>query len=397
MNVIAPDGKSLITEALPHYPALQGDEGAFAQALCQWYGRHGRDLPWRNTRDPYAVWVSEIMLQQTQVVTVLPYYERFMTAFPTIRALSQAPADTVLKHWEGLGYYSRCRNLHKAAQQIVEHYNGQFPNTMEAVEALPGIGRSTAGAILTFGHGQRHPLLDGNVKRVLSRVFDLDEEPSQPVATRRLWDWSTQLLAPADDPYTFNQAIMELGASLCSTSAPKCLLCPVQGLCLAVQRGTVAQRPIKKARKVSPHHNIGVAVLTNDQGEFYIQQRPAQGLLGGLWEFPGGKQEPGEPIETTVVRELQEELGVTVVVGRKLVTVQHAYTHFKVTLHVFECDITASSEPVPTAADQFKWVPLADLRQYAFPKANHAILSALEEMANKRNSSIVYHNGITPQ
>lgn len=363
-------------------------QSAFAQALTQWYQATGRDLPWRHTKDPYAIWVSEIMLQQTQVATVIPYYRRFLAAFPTIAALAAAAEADVLKHWEGLGYYSRCRNLQKAARHLVDHHQGEFPTAVAEVEALPGIGRSTAGAILTFAFGQRHPLLDGNVKRVLARLFDVDDSITAPAVVRQLWAHSHALLQASDDPYAFNQGIMELGATCCTPKQPQCLVCPVAGFCAAKANGTQLFRPVKPKAKTTPHHHIGVAVLQNQTGAFYIQQRPATGLLGGLWEFPGGKQEPGETLTQTVVRELQEELGVTVRVDAPLVQVKHAYSHFKVTLHVFHCTVLQGT-PVPSAADAMAWVPLDQLRQYPFPKANHAIIAALEQQAASTNNSPV--------
>ena len=351
---------------------------SFASQLEAWYATVARPLPWRSTSDPYAIWVSEVMLQQTQVATVLGYYTRFLATFPTVQALAAAPLDAVLKQWEGLGYYTRCRNLHKAAQQVVAQHGGVFPTTFEAVAALPGVGQSTAGAILTFAFGQKHPILDGNVKRVLARVFDMDEPLNTTKATKALWAYSAQLLAPSLNPFAFNQAFMELGATLCLAKNPQCLLCPVQNHCQAFKAGTTGLRPVPKATKTVPHHAIGVAVLQNEAGLFYIQQRPAHGLLGGLWEFPGGKREGDEALTTTVQRELQEELGITVVVGEKLLEVKHAYSHFKVTLHVYRCRLeNEAAVPQLHAAQASAWVPLEGLTAYAFPKANNRIIEWL--------------------
>ncbi len=347
----------------------------FAARLIAWYQEHHRDLPWRRTRDPYHIWLSEIMLQQTQVKTVLDYYRRFLEKYPTVGDLAAAPLTDVLKLWEGLGYYARCRNLHKAAGIIVQDYGGQFPQTLEAVEKLPGIGRSTAGAILTFAAGQRHPLLDGNVKRVLSRVFDIDQDIAQAGPTRHLWQQSTDLLDAAEDPYAFNQGIMELGALLCLPQNPRCMLCPVQTSCQAFARGTQAERPVKAARKALPHHVIAVGVLWHE-GRVFIQQRPAEGLLGGLWEFPGGKQEAGESLQETVRREIREELGLDVAVEDPICTVKHAYTHFRITLHAFHCR-AQGGEPRPSACQQWQWVSPGQLEEFAFPKANKTVLEAV--------------------
>ncbi len=351
-------------------------KNGFAEALILWYHQHGRLLPWRDTRDPYAIWLSEIMLQQTQVNTVKAYYAKFLTLFPTIQDLAQAPLEAVMKAWEGLGYYARCRNLHKTAQIITEQYQGRFPETLEAVEALPGIGRSTAGAILTFAYGQRHPLLDGNVKRVLSRIFKIEEDPALTAVQKTMWVASEALLEEADDSYAFNQGIMELGATVCLPQAPRCLLCPVQPFCEAYAFGMQQELPVKAKRKPVPHYDIAVGVIWNKENQVLIQQRPAEGLLGGLWEFPGGKQEPDETLETTVQREIAEELGIDIVVCEKIETVKHAYTHFKITLHAYRC-VYQSGEPHPRAATAWKWVPVSELPQYAFPKANKTVLEGL--------------------
>lgn len=348
----------------------------FAQALTKWYLHDHRDLPWRTTKDPYHIWLSEIMLQQTQVATVLPYYDRFLTLFPTIEALAKASSETVLKAWEGLGYYARCRNLHKAAQLIVEKHGGQFPQSMEDVEALPGIGRSTAGAILTFAYGQRHPILDGNVKRVLARLYNFQEDPSANEPNKKLWVASTGLLAEASDPFSYNQAIMELGATLCTPQNPSCLLCPVRSFCDGAAQGTQNELPIKTPKKESPHYTIGAGVIWHEN-KILIQRRPDKGLLGGMWEFPGGKQEPNETLEETVRREIREELEIEVTVGAKITTVRHAYTHFKITLHAYHCQYV-SGTPQPKACEAWQWIAPEELSQFPFPKANKKVLEILE-------------------
>jgi A/G-specific adenine glycosylase len=345
---------------------------SFAFDLVRWYNVSHRDLPWRNTRDPYAIWLSEIMLQQTQVRTVIGYYYRFLERYPTIAALAVAPLDDVLKQWEGLGYYARCRNLHKAAQMIVESHSGQFPQSIETVEALPGIGRSTAGAILTFGYGQKHPLLDGNVKRVLSRLADIDTPIEQSATLKRLWSLSENLISETDSAYEYNQAIMELGATVCLPREPRCLLCPVQRHCQSFAAGTQYERPVKAASRQTPHFTIGVGVIWNGD-KILIQQRPPEGLLGGLWEFPGGKHEPPERIEDTVRREIEEELGIQVRMGESIMQVKHAYSHFKITLHAYHC-YYETGEVKPTSCQAWRWVSPEDLTDYAFPKANKTVL-----------------------
>jgi len=351
------------------------DATACASALTHWYRQDHRDLPWRRTHELYPIWLSEVMLQQTRVETVIDYYKRFLARFPTIASLAAADEQAVLKQWEGLGYYSRCRNLHQAAQRIMSEHGGQFPTQLDAVIALPGIGRSTAGAILTFGAGQRHPLLDGNVKRVLSRLYDEPGDITKSDTLKRLWTKTETLLIAAKDPYTHNQAIMEIGARVCVPKKPVCTTCPIQTHCKAYVAGTQAERPVRPARKKIPHHHIGVGVIWRDN-QVLIQRRPPEGLLGGLWEFPGGKQEPEESIETTIQREIEEELGINVSVGEPITVVRHAYSHFRITLHAYHCQYVEGT-PVPRAATDWCWAPVERLNEYAFPKANKAVLQVL--------------------
>lgn len=367
----------------PKIKAIQSTESAkpeaktgFAQALEDWYHQTARDLPWRHTRDAYHIWLSEIMLQQTQVATVIPYYEKFLKQFPTVHDLAKADEGVVLKAWEGLGYYARCRNLHKAAKVVSTEHGGQFPDTLEGMASLPGIGQSTAGAILTFAKGQRHPLLDGNVKRVLSRLYNVSENVATSATQKKMWAQSTILLDGSSDPFTFNQAIMELGATLCTPKNPQCLICPVGTFCDAVKAGTQHERPVKAAKKATPHHHIGAAVIWNTNGEILIQQRPKEGLLGGLWEFPGGKQEPNETLEETVHREISEELSIQLKLFNKVAEVKHAYSHFKITLHAYNA-LLISGTPKPTAADDWQWVHPEQLRDFAFPKANIKVIDAV--------------------
>lgn len=364
------------SSSTPNFTHHGQDKAGFANSLETWYHANSRDLPWRHTRDSYHIWLSEIMLQQTQVTTVIPYYKRFLAKFPTVHDLAQAEEDSVLKMWEGLGYYARCRNMHKAAKIVSTDFKGEFPDTLEAMSALPGIGISTAGAILTFSKGQRHPLLDGNVKRVLSRLYNVNDNPAKSAVQKQMWQYSTDLLAESTDPFTFNQAIMELGATMCVPKNPQCLICPMHIYCDAAHAGTQHERPIKTEKKTTPHHHIGAAIIWNTKGKILIQQRPKEGLLGGLWEFPGGKQEENETLEETVHREIDEELGITLDVGKKLVSVKHAYSHFKITLHAYVCQHT-SGTPTPTCADAWQWVYPEQLRDFAFPKANIKVIDAV--------------------
>ena len=350
---------------------------ALRERLLGWYASQGRDLPWRRTRDPYAIWISEIMLQQTQVKTVIPYYERWLEAFPTVEALAAADQQSVLKLWEGLGYYARARNLHKAAQQVVSEFEGVFPKDLEGAIALKGIGRTTAGGILSAAFNLPTPILDGNVKRVLARLVAFPFVPNKALAP--LWTISEQVIDP-QQPRDFNQAIMDLGATLCTRHSPACLLCPWQAHCAAYNQNAVTDFPMTESRKPVPHKQIGVAVITDAQGKILIDRRKQEGLLGGLWEFPGGKIEPGEKVEECVKREIIEELGMEIEVGSRLITIDHAYTHFKVTLNVFNCT-HISGEPQAIECDEVKWVTLDEIDEYPFPKANGQIIEAMRQQA----------------
>ncbi|MDS3861093.1 A/G-specific adenine glycosylase [Thermosynechococcaceae cyanobacterium BACA0444] len=343
------------------------------QALLGWYAECGRDLPWRQTQDPYAIWISEIMLQQTQVQTVIPYYHRWLEAFPNISTLAQASQQQVLKLWQGLGYYARARNLHTAAQKILSEHDGQFPQGLEAVMDLPGIGRTTAGGILSAAFNQPQPILDGNVKRVLARLYALKQPPQKVV--KLLWQLSSNLLDPVA-PCEFNQALMDLGATICLPKNPQCPACPWLNYCQAHQQNLVKNIPMTTPSQPIPHKIIGVAVIWNSQNQVLIDRRPADGLLGGLWEFPGGKVEPNETIPACIQREIQEEIGIEIVVGDELIRVDHAYSHFKVTLVVHHCQYL-SGDPQPLACEEVRWVTVAELNDYPFPKANEKIITAL--------------------
>ena len=315
------------------------------------------------------------MLQQTQVKTVVPYYHRWLATFPTVAALAAADQQTVLKLWQGMGYYARARNLHRAAQMIVADFEGTFPQAIESVLDLPGIGRTTAGGILSAAFNQPTPILDGNVKRLLARLVAL-LVPTKKVLPY-LWDLSTQLLHP-QFPGRFNQALMDLGATVCQPKQPACDRCPWSQHCQARIHNLQTQLPMAEARAPLPHKVIGVAVISNHQGQLLIDRRPQNGLLGGLWEFPGGKVEPQETVPGCIQREVREELGIEIEVGEHLITVDHAYTHFKVTLVVHHCRYL-SGDPQPLACDEVRWVTRDQLDQYPFPKANQTIIAALRK------------------
>ena len=353
-------------------------------ALLRWWDADHADLPWRRSQDPYAIWVSEIMLQQTQIATVIPYFERWMARFPTVHALAEASLDDVLKLWEGLGYYSRARNLHAAANMVMQDWNGRLPRTAADLMKLKGIGRYTAGAIASIAFNEPAPVLDGNVIRVLSRLTDLPDDVTQISTKNDLWQLAEQLVHTSR-PGDFNQALMELGQQLCLPARPMCLLCPLSVHCLARQRGTQLERPVRPPRQRTPHYDVVAGIIWQNKaetgtstGKFLIAQRPFDGLLGGLWEFPGGKQEANETLPQALVREIQEELAMQIEVGDFVTQVKHAYTHFRITLHAFHA-WHLSGQPQHLGVADHAWVTLAELDSYAFAVTDRKIIAALLE------------------
>jgi len=352
--------------------------------LLAWWEAHGRHtIPWKRgdagarpspgePLHPYPIWVAEVMLQQTQLLVVLPYWQRWMAAFPSLEALAAAEEHDVLLLWQGLGYYSRARRLHQGARQLL----GQpWPRTLESWLALPGIGRSTAGSILSSAFDLPFAILDGNVKRVLARLIASPRPPARQL--KGFWQLSELLLDP-QRPRAFNQALMDLGATVCTPRNPSCGACPWRGHCAAYAAGDPAAYPVKDAPRDVPFQVIGVGVVLNAAGDVLIDQRLEEGLLGGLWEFPGGKQEPGEAIEATIVRELREELAIEAEVGEALITLEHAYSHKKLRFVVHLCR-WLSGEPRPLASQQVRWVRPEQLGDFPFPAANARIIVALHQ------------------
>ncbi len=352
------------------------------KALLGWFAENARDLPWRRTRDPYAIWVSEIMLQQTRVQAVVPYYERFLKRFPTVRTLARARIDTVLKLWEGLGYYSRARNLHAAVKEIVAQFDGHLPTTREELLTLPGVGRYTAGAIASIAFGRREPLVDGNVTRVLCRIFRIQGNPKDVAIQKRIWALAEELV-PEGHAGQFNQAMMELGSELCHPRDPKCGDCPVSHVCEARRHSEQSLFPTRVPKKQPPCYTVVVGVIYR-KGRILIDKRRPEGLLGGLWEFPGGKKRRDESLEAALRREVREELAITIRVGPLLAVVDHTYSHFRVHIHAFECT-SVSGEPRCIACDDFKWVRPGDLGRYAFPAANHRIIEILRSQKKQHS------------
>lgn len=353
---------------MPDIPSLHN-------RLIAWFEANKENLPWRRSRSPYHVWLAEIMLQQTQVATVIPYYERFLSRFPTVEALAEAPLGEVLKAWEGLGYYSRARNLHRTAQIVTQAYSGEFPSQPEELMKLPGIGRYTAGAIASLAFGLDAAVLDGNVMRVLTRLFDVADDISLASTRQRLWHLAESLL-PAGRAGPWNEGLMELGRRICTPRSPVCSACPLAALCEAHRLGVEEERPVRLAKARTPHYDVTAAVIQREDGHILIAQRPLSGMLGGLWEFPGGKRQAGESLAECLSREIREELGIEIVVGPQITTVRHAYTHFRITLYAFACTLL-SGEPQAIGCADWAWVTLDELDQYAFPVTDQKIIAAL--------------------
>jgi A/G-specific adenine glycosylase len=349
----------------------------FSTLLLSWYKTHARQLPWRENRNPYRIWVSEIMLQQTRVETVVPYFERWMEFFPTVETLAKASQQEVLAAWEGLGYYSRARNLQRTAQVLITEYGGELPKDPTALRKLPGIGRYTAGAIASIAFSLDEPALDGNIRRVLARVFNVDLPARSPQGEKRLWELAEANL-PSGHAGEYNQALMDLGATICTPRSPVCTECPLTGICLSLKLNIQEQRPVIPARPAIPHYVVTAGVIER-QGKYLITQRPLNSLLGGLWEFPGGKLQPGEDLEACLKREICEELDVDVQVANDFGTYRHAYTHFRVTLHAFCCQITGTRQPQPRQVKDLCWVEVQELAEYPMGKIDRQIATRLME------------------
>lgn len=350
-----------------------------ASWLLNWYRLNKRTLPWRDRphADPYAVWVSEIMLQQTRVEAVIPYFEKWMKLFPTIGALANASEQEVLNAWEGLGYYSRARNLLKAAKIIVEKYGGELPRDLDELRNLPGIGRYTLGAIASIAFDMNVPALDGNIKRVYARIFDISEPVDSPKGEKILWDLAEKNL-PKTDAGDYNQALMDLGAAICIPKNPRCLICPVMKLCRARQNGTQNQRPVKSPKKEVPHHIHAAGVFLR-QGRVLLARRPSKGLLGGMWEFPNGRV-MGDPLQG-LAQALQTGYNLRLGVQRRrivqepLAIVHRGYTHFTVSVYVYRCELAS----VPKN-ENMKWVALQDLDEYPMGKIDRQIANLLKNV-----------------
>ncbi|WP_226659729.1 A/G-specific adenine glycosylase [Pseudalkalibacillus hwajinpoensis] len=349
------------------------DEQKFQKDLISWFKKEQRTLPWRENKDPYRVWVSEIMLQQTRVDTVIPYFERFMRLFPTVEALAEAEEADVLKAWEGLGYYSRARNLQSAVREVAESYKGIVPNHPKKISDLKGVGPYTAGAILSIAYGIPEPAVDGNVMRVLSRIIGIWEDIAKPSA-RKTFEEVTRRIISNDDPSSFNQGMMELGAIVCTPRSPSCLLCPVQEHCRAFAEGSQEELPIKSKKKAPRPVPIAVIALKDYSGKFLIRQRPETGLLASLWEFPNVELSEGGLKEDQIKKHLRDEYEIDVEIEKELASFNHIFSHLKWQLTVYE-----GSYQGEMASKQFKMVDKNELQKFAFPVAHQKITQLILE------------------
>jgi A/G-specific adenine glycosylase len=330
-------------------------------------------MAWRETRDPYRIWLSEIMLQQTRVESVAPYYERFLLEFPDVESLARAPLDAVLKAWEGLGYYSRARNLHRTAGILVDRHGAKMPRTPEALEELPGIGRSTAGAIAAIAFGADVPILDANARRVVARLFAVEGDPRSSEVEYVLWERSAGLVRKGKGRDTA-LAVMDLGAVVCLPKAPRCRECPLGSRCSSFLRGLQDSIPPKRARKMLPHHDVVAAVFRRADGALFLMRRPSDGLLGGLWAFPSGRRAPGETLEEALRRSLREKLRVRAVIQRKVGAIRHAYSHYRITFHCFLCEAPGGALP---GGEGTGWLPGNGEGTFALPRADRKMVDLI--------------------
>lgn len=358
---------------------------AATRRLLKWFARHRRDMPWRERRTPYRVWVSEVMLQQTRVDQMEPYYLRFMRRFPSLKKLAEAPLDDVLKCWEGLGYYTRARQLHRTAKIVCDQYRGRFPRDIKTLERLPGLGPYTAAAVACLAMGADEPMVDGNVIRVVSRLIAACEPADTAAVRRRIRAFVSEHL-PRGRGGDFNEAMMELGALVCTPSGPSCEACPLESVCVARMQGRPEAYPVRRAARPLPHKIVGAAVIRDRRGRMLIARRREQGMLGGLWEFPGGTVEPGESMPECIRRELYEEMRIRIEVDKPLIVVHHAYSHFTIDLHAWHARILRG-RPHCVECSDYAWVTMEEIQRYAFSRADLKIIEALKAERGIRANS----------
>ena len=366
-----------MTKRVPsaHVPTTAAHHRAFRENLLAWYDANRRDMPWRESADPYRIWLSEVMLQQTRVDQAEPYYRRFTERFPTVERLAAAPLDDVLACWEGLGYYARARNLHKAARRIVEAFDGRLPDEEHAIRSLPGVGPYTAGAVLSIAYGKALPALDGNAIRVLTRVFRIGEDATRAATRTRLRTLAGRLMEP-ERPGVFNQAVMELGAKVCKPAAPRCEACPLRPVCGAAEQGDPGMFPATPPSKKTPHVDVAVAIVPDEAGRLLVCKRPEEAMLGGLWEFPGGRKEPGETLEAACQRTVREKWNVDIETHGLAHRIAHAYSHFRITMHAFRATVVAGAPQAP-ADRAFAWADRDELHALAFSRTGRLLIEYL--------------------
>lgn len=356
---------------------------AVRKQLANWYGRHARDLPWRRTRDPYHIWVSEIMLQQTQVVTVVRYFNQFIERFPTVADLAVASEADVLQRWQGLGYYARARNLLRAARTVVDQHDGVVPRDEAALRRLPGIGRYVAGAIRSFAFGEPAPILEANTARVLCRLFGLEIDLHASANRALLWQLA-EALTPIRSAARYNQSIMELGALVCVPTRPECSNCPIEKLCQAAARGIADRVPLRKPR-TAPVHVHDVAAVIWHRGRVLVGKRPSDGRWGGLWEFPRLTLSHGAEPAADIRRSIRTTLGLAVDIGEQIAELQHSVMHYRVTLTCFEACLRARVRPRALPATH-RWVRLSECVQLPFSAPQRRLLAAVQARNNLRDS-----------
>jgi A/G-specific adenine glycosylase len=351
---------------------------AMVTRLLQWFDGQARPLPWRRTYDPYHVWLSEIMLQQTQMERGVAYFQRWLSRFPTVESVATAELDEILKAWEGLGYYARARNLHRAAQRITEDFGGVVPSSYRVLLSLPGIGPYTAAAIASIAGNEDVAVVDANVMRVYARLFDINTPVRQGATRRHIEGLATQLLPPGQ-ARRYNQALMDFGGLICLPRRPRCSDCPLSGYCHAKEAGTVAKRPVVAPKKTVEEVCL-VAALLLQRGRILIRQRPAEEVWGGLWEFPGGEEGQGDSGEN-LLRLVREQTSLVAVLKKELTTVVHHYTHHRVQLKAFLCEVDDRAKMMPRENGQaYRWVTPGELRSHAFPAGPRKILEYIDSV-----------------
>jgi len=349
------------------------------QNLLDWFSENARDLPWRKTYSPYHVWISEIMLQQTQMDRVIDYFSRWMKQFPDIASISRSKEGKILKLWEGLGYYSRARNIIRTADILNRQHNGELPQDFKLLLQLPGIGKYTAGAIMSIAFNKEHAIVDANIERVFARLFNLDKPVKDNKIHSFIWEKAEELL-PSGRAREFNQALMELGALVCIPKNPRCKICPVGNFCLSLKKGVVNERPVltKPSQAIFIEMATGILIIA---GRIFIQKRKPKGVWPNLWEFPGGRLEPGETPEMALVREYAEETQLQIGKLEKITTVKHSYTIYRVTLHCYFCSLTDDIfNPVLHTAQEYSLINPEDLSKYAFPAGHRKLIDHLKNM-----------------